>query len=224
MSTLLELRTDLRDRLSEASARQWPDASLNRYINEGARDLSRRTECLRDTANIAVVIGTQTYTGPTNLIRLHRIELITADSNIALEYRDYSSMDSVWHSAQSSRDGHPVYYTTWGMPPLFKIILYPTPSAVGTLKVFYYRFPANVTVDATAVEVPEGWQDLVVLFAESTALRRDADPRWQEAKAEYMERLGDLYTTALRYGDQAGTIDGGWSSGGLPEWLTQDAW
>lgn len=224
-STLKMLRDDLRDRLDELDARQWTDAQLSKWINEGARDLTRRTECLRDRWTTPTVIGTQEYTGPTDLIRLHRVEYQAADDQThALEYRDFQNMDSVWWSSQKTAEGTPLYYTTWGMPPNFKIVLFPTPAAVGTIRCFYYRLSATALDDTTTVEVPEGWEDAVVTYAEMMAMRRDGNPAWQESKGLYEEKLSDLLVTAQRYGDQAGMIDTFNGSGGLPGWLVNDGY
>ena len=50
------------------------------------------------------------------------------------------------------------------------------------------------------------------------ALRRDADPRWQEAKATYEEKIIALTNTSRTYQDQAGTFATGQQA--LPQWLT----
>jgi hypothetical protein len=219
--TLSELRTSLRERISELNPRQFPDIYLNKLINEGARDLCRRTECLRDTWTIATAPATQQYTGPSNIVRLHRVEVEDSDgSRTPLEYRDFQSMDHVWHTSQATASGDPLLYTTWGMPPNLKVILYPTPSNAGTLRLHYYRFPTAAISDATAIEVPEGWEDAVVTYAEYKAWRRDGDSRWQDSKAIYEEVMADLLVTAVRYNDQSGSVDE-WGNGfGLPAWLT----
>lgn len=224
MATLKMLRDDLRERLQEMDPRQFGDVYLNRMLNEGARDLCRRTECLRDTWQVSTVSSTQEYTGPPGIVRIHRAEVEAIDgTRTVLEYKDFQSMDAVWHTSQATTEGDPLLYTTWGMPPLLKVVLYPKPSTIMTLRLHYYRFPTIAVSDATVIEVPEGWEDAVVTYAEYKARLRDGDPRWQNAKAIYEEVMADLLVTAVRYNDQAGTVDE-WGPP-LPAWLTDgDGW
>lgn len=224
--TLGTLLTQVRDRLDEATARQWTDAQLRAWINEGARDLARKCEVLQDRDDIAVVAGTREYTLPTDLIRVYRVEYrITGDDSVyPLDYKDFNNMDGIWWTHQDISENTPRYYTMWGFPPTLKIILYPTPAQAGTLKVFNYRLPAelatNGTADASNIEVPEGWSDVIVDFCEYMALRKDADPRWTEAKALYSEHIEDLFATSRRWTDQSGEFSV--MSGPIPPWIIGD--
>jgi len=53
--TLLELRNAVRKRLGETTAAFWTDAEINAYVNQGAKDLSWRTKCLRTTGYISSI-------------------------------------------------------------------------------------------------------------------------------------------------------------------------
>ena len=44
---LLEIRTQARKRLGDASGAFWSDSEINTLINDGARDISFRTKCIR---------------------------------------------------------------------------------------------------------------------------------------------------------------------------------
>ena len=61
------------------------------------------------------------------------------------------------------------------------MILYPTPSYAGTISLHYYRLPTAPSSDSDTLDLPVGWEDCAYLYAEYLALRRDRDPRWQEA-------------------------------------------
>lgn len=222
-SSLNDLRTDLRSHLSEYDARQWSDAELNRWINEGARDLCRRTECLRDSTVIDTSEGVSEYTGPVDTVRLHDVSYDDGGiQTFQLEYRDFQSMEQVW-GTQRGTEGRPYCWTTWGMPPNLRITIFPSPTdSLGSLNVLYYRLPADALDDESTIEVPEGWQDAVVTYAEMVALRKDGNQAWRESKELYMEKMSDLLATALRFNDQAGGIDR-WDGGGsLPGWLVGD--
>jgi hypothetical protein len=218
------LLTELRDRLDETTARQWTDPMLRGWINDAARDIARKSETLQDREDVAVVSGTREYTLPADIIRVHRAEYkATGDTLVyPLEYRDFNSMDGVWHTQQEVSEATPMFFTMWGYPPTLKMVLYPTPSIAGVVKVFYYKVPANLATDGSdagvALDCPEGWEDLILDFAEYRALRRDADPRWRESKELYDENLGAMFDTTRRWSDQAGVIvnDSGF---GVPAWL-----
>lgn len=219
-----ELLADLRNRLDEVTPRQWTDAMLRGWLNDGARDIARKSETLQDREDLPVVKGTREYTLPSDVIRIHRVEYRATGDGLAypLEYRDFNSMDGVWHTQQDVSESTPMFFTMWGYPPTLKIVLYPTPALAGAIKVFYYKVPANLATDGSAenttLDIPEGWEDLVLDFAEYRALRRDADPRWREAKELFDENLGAMFETTRRWSDQAGVMVSE-SGFGLPAWL-----
>lgn len=228
MTTQAQLLTRIRDRLDEATATMWSDDQLRTWINEGARDLARRTETLLDRDTIPVIAGTREYSVPTDVLKINRAEYYVSatDSIYPLEYRQFNAMDAVWHTQQAINSGTPIYFTTWGFPPNAKVILYPTPSVAGTLRLFVYRLPAELATSTSAdanttVEVPAGWDDLVIDYVEYTALRRDRDPRWQEAKQLYEERINDFWNLSRELSDQGGVITP-YSDYGLPAWLIHD--
>lgn len=222
--TLNAIRTDVRNRLSETSARYWTDSELDSWINEAARDIARRCEVLQDRQDITAISGTQEYALPESTLRIHRVEYRPTGSTevFPLEYRDFNSMDSVWWTGQSQAQSTPRYFTLWGFPPSLKLIVFPKPQVGGTFKVFYYRLPTVPPLGTSNVEIPEGWQDAVALYCEYTALRKDADPRWQEAKQLYEHTLTNLYETSRRWADQAGAIET--ETSWLPQWLIGGDW
>lgn len=220
MKTLLQVRTNLRSKLDETSARFWSDADLTQFINEGARDIVRRSETLQASTSINAVANTQEYTLPSDVIRIYRVEY-SQDGNIfyPLEYHDFANMDSIWWSQQKTSKGIPTWFTMWGFPPTLKLVLYPTPSSSTTnaIGVRYYRLPLEATANGDNVEVPEGWHDLVEDYAEYVALRKDHDQRWQEAKQLYEAKMGDMISVTRRWTDQADAITVGTNM--VPRWL-----
>lgn len=218
------LITAVRERLNEPTANHYTDPELRRWINDGAKDLCRRTEILQTRREIPVESGTREYTLPDDVIRVYRATYTPDGSNQSvypLEYRDFNNMDAVWWTQQAVTSSTPHLFTMWGYPPALKLILYPIPSEAGTVELFYYSLPAELATDGTAADtalgIPEGWDDPVVDFAEYMALRKDRDPRWQEAKALYEEHVATLYDLSRRWSDQAGMITP--DAPMLPAWL-----
>jgi hypothetical protein len=229
VATQAELLNAVRSRLDEATPRFWEDEELRRWVNEGARDVARRAEVLQDVENIAVTAGTHEYTLAADLIRVYRVVWKPAgmSNHVPLDYQDFNSMDSAgwtWTNAQ----GWPSVFTMWGYPPNLKLVLYPKPTSAGSLDVFYYRFPAQLALDgsdaASEVDLPNGWEDLVIAYTEMVALRKDANPRWVDSKALYEQGIAEMMERTRRWTDQAGgiTTHGGY----LPGWLvnSDDGW
>ena len=223
MATQSTYLTNIRAKLDEVTSGQWTDAEIRSWINEGARDVARRTETLQSTALINVDPNVQEYNLDGDYLRVHRVEWRPNSSSqvYPLEYRDFNSMDAVWWSSQTTSKGYPSFYTMWGYPPSLKIILYPTSSEAGKLKMFYYLTPTDLATDGTAagstVKVPSGYEDLVEAYAEMVALRKDRDPRWQEARTLYMDSLNGLIDRSRRWTDQGDFIQVG--NRHLPGWL-----
>lgn len=217
--TQADLLTDIRSRLDSPDEGQFQDTEIRRWMNQAVKDVARRTETLETTATIVLTVGVQQYTAPADVIRIYRVEFIDASSNpTVLEYRDFNNMDSVWWSNQLTSQSRPVLWTAWGFPPALKLILYPLPDSSSTfIKVYYYKSPTELAIDGstptTTLDIPNGWEELIVDYCEYMALRKDRDPRWQEAKALYEEKVTQMYEMTRRWTDQAGTFDN--DGGGL---------
>lgn len=227
MATLSTIRTLVRDRLDEDSPRRWTNSQLDRWINEAARDVARRTECLHaKSGDIAVSANAQEIglSSLTTLLKINRVEWqSTGDSRVyALEYRDYNSMDAVWWDAKETTTSTPRFYTLTGNPPALSITIYPIPSQAGNLTIYYWRLPAEADEDADTVEVPEGWHDVLADYAEYKALRRDADPRWREAFDIYKDNLAALLNQTRRYTDGIDVVTP--ETPYLSAWVWDDTW
>jgi hypothetical protein len=205
--------TDVRSRLDEPAQQFYTDAEIRRWINQGSKDVARTCETNQTTATVSLTPGVQQYSAPTDTIRIYRVEYHDNVSRIvALDYRDYNNADSVWWTTQTTVQSTPGMWTAWGFPPNLKIVLYPIPGNAGTsIKIFYYQSPAELAIDGSAsntdIAIPSGREEIVVDFVEYMALRKARDPRWQEAKALYDEKVKAMYDQTRRWTDQAGTFD-----------------
>lgn len=219
-TTLGTIRAQIRSDLDEATARYWTDAELNTWINEAAKDIAKRSETLltKHTAT-SVVAGTNTYTLPTDVVRINGIEYVETGSTQVqpLHPATRPQMETIWGLNQGQL-GTPQFYIPWGFSPSMTVQLFPVPSIGGTLNIYYYRLPALAVSDGNSVEVPQGWEDLIVHYVEYRAKRKDRDPTWQEAKALYEEGLRSMSEQLRHLHDQQQFITT--SSGvGVPRWL-----
>lgn len=225
-ATLAQVMTRTRDRLNEASARHWTEPQLRRWINEGAADIARRTECLLAKSTINITAGARSISLASlspQPIRLHRAEYSPGSTSqfYPLEYRDYSLMDDVWGTSQALTSGTPQYFTAWGFFPSMTLYVYPAAASAGVITLYYYRLPTarseSGTDDGLTVEVPDGWEDLVADYAEMRALRNDSNPRWAESRGIYEEKVNAMIAMTTRPVDGVGMYVG--ANGFVPGWL-----
>ena len=220
--TLTTALANIRSLLDEPNPQFWSNAELTQWINEACAESARKAEWKRSTATIDVDNGTQKYTAPTDVYRIYRIEFVpdSSQDTYTVEFRGYMEMDQIWGINQQWPASYPLYYTMWKVPPTMQIVLYPVPSQDGTLNVYYYQQITPVATGSDDLDILEGFEDICYDYAVYRALRKDADPRWNEFKTTYEEKLVDLVTTTRTFQDQAGTFTTGQSA--LPSWLVSD--
>lgn len=213
-TTRTDLIAEIRDNLNELTARQWSPTQINRWINLGLRDTSRRVEAHETTIIIPTVANQEEYTLPVDILRLYRVEYFEGASNAvyALEPRDFNGMDTLgWMYHQQSSGSTPVYYAVWGYAPAAKLVVFPKPNIVASLKLYYYKqateLPLAAGSDSQPIDMPEGWQDAISDFVEYKALRKQRDPRWQESKQLYEQKILDMQEKTMRHHNQGSTID-----------------
>jgi hypothetical protein len=224
--TLATARTNVRSLLDEDSAQFWSNAQLNQWLNEGCADAQRRVEWKQKIATLTVLEQTQNYPAPDDTMRIHRIEFTpnansgNAQDTYTLEYRGYMEMDQIWGIYQQWPAIYPLYYTLWGQPGVgsLQIKMYPVPAQAGISYVYYFPQPIVAQNDTDNLDIAQGFEDMLYDYSMYRALRRDADPRWQEAKQDYEDKLDALQGSSRSYQDQAGSFTTGQQA--LPYWLT----
>lgn len=223
----------LRDRLNESAAATWNDRQLYSWLDDGLRDVARRTLCLTDQRLINLIAQEGDYQLPSDIIRIFRCEYVPGNGRrTPLSPRAYNTMDQVWWSDQDTTFSDPIFYTSWGNPPAAKLKLYPAPasSIVNGLRLFVARLPApvpgrfNGTGTGAPLDIPEGYEDMAIDYAEYLALRRDRQTSMMaEALAQYERKVNDITSNGL-LDPGTGTLDvnnemlfdGPWP---LPRWL-----
>lgn len=206
--------TRVREQVNEKRTAQWSDLELRRWIVDASKDISRRAKCLRGSSTFSTVAGTDTYSISTRLIEITHVDYLRSGWSYAvpLSYVDVHTKASFGYTAST----YPNFYTLWGHPPSLSMILYPTPNVTSdTVTYWYYRLPAALALDGSeddqTVEIPEGWEDLIYLYAEYSARRRDNQSEyWIPAKQLYEDTLAELIRSA-RYTRQTGQIFDDWN-------------
>jgi hypothetical protein len=224
LTTQTQFLRRARVRLNELTARQFQDQDLREWLNEAARDIARKTECLQERTAIAGVVGTAEYTLPATAIRVFRVEFTpTSERTRALEYVDVKNMDGFGWEQRDRTQSYPSVFTVWGSGSTLKLIAFPSPGTAGSFTIWYYRLPTDLAEETNEdggedLELPQGWDDIVLDYVEYRALRKDRDQRWTESKALYDENLSTMYDNTRRWVESSGVISP--DHGSLPYWLT----
>lgn len=236
--TLADALLRIRSNIDEPVTQFWTDTELTNWVNDACRDIARRAEdLLTFDTTLAIVAGQYIYTLPTGIIRIHRGEFVPTGSTqtYPVTASSQAEMDQIWGINQQSQSSYPSYFVTLGYPggvgsALFRLQLYPVPAQTGTLNLFYYALPyrfldpiANPPELAKSVMVPEGWDDLVVMYASAWALRKTRDDRWKDDIQVYESKVQELIDVSRYFHDQAQTVLTS-SRLNVPQWLYDSEW
>lgn len=199
------MMTQAGDRLNDANHARFPQPLLRRWINEGCRELVRKTECLFGQDSIVVVAGTQSYSLPANTVRINHVQYEASGQVYALEFIERGAAQWRWGTNQTSQSAYPEQFSTWGHPGStnLTVYLYPVPSTAGLLRVWYARLPTELSTTGSAdglnIDVPNGWEDAVLDYVMANAYLRDRRPEeYQLMMQRFQDRLLALAETANR--------------------------
>jgi hypothetical protein len=235
--TIANAIANTRSLLDEPNAAFWSNAELGLWLNEACVDIQRRCEILRQKVGLPIAVNQQDVHWPTDHLRTYRVEFVPTNQNVLtypVEFRGYIGMDQIWGNLQSLPSAFPEYYTFWfspvgagatGSPTQLTARLFPLCGQAGTLNVFYYRLPvaAAVSPGTDTLDIVPGWEDACYDYAMYRALRKDADPRWNDAFQTYTEKLFDLMSrTHPDWTDQPDYFSTG--PQGIPSWLLGNTW
>ena len=212
-ATLTVALSNVRSLIDEPVAQFWTDAELTEWINQGCQEIQREVEWAQaGPVVIDTTAGTQLYHAPQDLLRIHRLEFVPNNNTsytYSLEFRGYNEMDAAWGNLKTLPSAYPEQFTLWNNPNDsaadvgLSILLYPVPAVDGYLNVYYLRTIVPVATGSDLVDVLPGWEDTVYSFAAYRALRKDADPRWQDFRQEVTLQIEQMKSVSRTYTDQA---------------------
>jgi len=101
------------------------------------------------------------------------------------------------------------------------IQFYPVPAQTGTLNLYYYAMPSDLKTDGTDantfLNVPSGWEDLLVKYACSRAMLKARDDNWQVFMQLYEQDLEHMVEVTRQAHDNGRYIQT--MTGYVPQWL-----
>jgi hypothetical protein len=165
--TFLELQEEV---LSHQFAPNKYRDLVKRWLNQAQRRLVLESEIRteEEAEEITTIAGEATYTLPSLFARF--IDLFDSETHEplgALDLRDYDALPP--------SSGRPSSYTAISG----NLSLYPTPDAVYSLTLRFWRLPEDMEADSDYPEVPAAYQELLIAWAMKRAYQREND--WQEA-------------------------------------------
>lgn len=159
---------------------------VKNWLNEAQSRIARILELpnLYTTTNLVTIVGTDTYTMPTGVVRINGIT--NANSPSELTYVE-DAADIGYYNQAGQNMGEPQYYTLSGGT---SIRLSPVPDAVYTLIIDYYQTPSALANDTDISNLPSDYHDVMISYALSRAYRSEDD--MQMSQFFYSEFMRDL--------------------------------
>lgn len=196
MATYLEMQNEVLAYGFDATAYR---ARIKSWLNEAQSRIARTLEIpeLYTQSTITTIVGTTTYTKPTDLIRLKAITDPALD-NLTFE-PDYDEV-LLDNSANPTNTGRPVEFS---IAPT-GIILSPVPDAVYSLTLTYYKRPTDLSVDSDVSTLPVDYHDVMVSYTLQRSYRSEDDAEmatfyyneyWKDLRQLGTDRQTEVQTT-----------------------------
>jgi len=210
----------LRERLDEPTQGQWSDVMLRRWLNEGIRDMARRTRLFTEQTTLSVLANVQEYTLNGDILALQHVlwKPTVSNDKVPLEARAFSGVQRYVNETSSD----PYFYTTYGYPPNLRIQLWPRPTRSGTLYIYGPVIPnaMDVTGGTGTIDAPEGWVEVAYDYCEYMAQRKDKDATsWKDTFALYegkVQQMIEMSSTDDSLGEMIFT-----GNSLVPTWLSE---
>lgn len=161
-----------------------------RWINDGQLDVVMKNETLlEETLLTDILNGTQNYNLPANLLILRSLSFRVDTSTGFLPLKGMSKTEFdlfVFGWDSTTERSIPVVYTIFNED----IILFPIPDIdyINSLKIYYQRKPASVSVDGDTPDLPEIYHLAIVKYCLSKAYELDEDFEASQAQTAQLDR------------------------------------
>jgi len=177
---LTDIRARVRSLMNEDSNSTFlTDAILNRFINDGERDIAIKTGCIEN-------IDTATTTASTRLVAFsgHKVKYV----EYAGSTRTGIQRVTPKHLGFSTYSGAtPQYWFQWGG----SVVIDPLPATAYTLYLYVSDYPQTEMSESTdEPAIPSSFHEDIVQYALARALMRDR--KWQQAAFVYNKYIESI--------------------------------
>jgi hypothetical protein len=191
MATVADLLTSIRYQIREGGTNKWTGAELIDYINRGyrlilARLVQLKSDLVKTTTTATLVAGTENYTIPTGL---QAIDFLQVDGeSLPLNQVDMSYIERYNSMFNPVTDGVPRCFA------LFNgyIYLRPTPTAAGTLNIYYFAQPTDLTSSTTTPFNGIADEALIAFVVEMALAREEHNTARNQSAVSSLLRMADI--------------------------------
>lgn len=155
--TPLDIRTMIRDQITDPSENFWTEAEIYRYMSLGAREMILKfPELGESTTTVTATIGTANYSyTSTNPISISEIGYIRPGNSVSGNYaaevydklKKIDRVDQYYLLGDSTQTGYPEYYREGNSPSTFYSV--PAPDGTGTFVVRFFEQDPTLTASST---------------------------------------------------------------------------
>lgn len=158
---------------------QITDSDILRWINDAQKEICSKSNILEATASVTTVAGTNTFDLPSDLQDLLTV-MYNGTMIQGLSMREAEESIQKVGDPTSQLSGEPNCYWVFAS----KVYLWPVPdSNTGTLKLFYNRFPDEVTSTNDTPQLDVKYHKTIVDYCLQQAYELDEDWVASQAKA-----------------------------------------
>lgn len=194
---LNDLLSELRARVAEPNSGYYTKEELVRWLNLGLRDFCTRTKLLRTSATANSVIGQKKYALPTDY---QIMEKAFYDSTELTPLTDDELMGATTRTGIDTAGASRAYYVRGAADSGLCLFLYPVPSAIKVIEIWYVAQPDALSDVSPNMLLPQEWCHAILLFAESMAHRKQrqlADAKF--AQDQYKELLVEAHMRRIEW-------------------------
>jgi hypothetical protein len=198
---LSDLRQRVRDLLNEQGVGLYSNAQLNRFINDGERDVAVKSLCLEREYSLVTSNGVR-YASPVTCVKVMGVEYLSSSGSRVGLGKIHPRM--VGHV--NVPDTAPRYWFPWGD----KVCIEPIPNASYSLVAYVAVLPTcEMTLDADEPQIPSAFIPWIQRCAYIHSLIRGG--RYASAVTEYQVYFNAMMlarnNTLLKYGNARGELD-----------------
>lgn len=165
--TPAQIETAARRKYNSTSSSFYASAEIYDLIYQAECEIARETKMLEGYTTTTTTSGTQTYSFPTGVLEVRRVEYNGAKIQ-RIDQREDDAITLL--NSTTTATGTPLYYFVWNST----LYLRPIPdSSSATLKIWYFKEPALVTTASQTLEVPALFHMCIVDYIASEFAAKD---------------------------------------------------
>jgi hypothetical protein len=184
-----DVLTYIKRQFGDESGVQITDQDIMSWINLAQMDIATITKCIQGRATGDILSGQFEYQIPV----ANALEITTLRFNgNPITGVEFTQAEQILVTQDPNRNskGQPVWWTRWANT----ISIYPTPDQdyPGSLTIYYYGAPADVTSAGDLLSLPDRHYPAILFYCLSKAYELDEDySASSQAYQNYQNKLGD---------------------------------